>query len=120
MDVADRSLRRMRNAAMFAAFNTWRQQAADAREQARKMKGALTRMINRKLSAAFEKWQAEAAQAKAEGDALKHALMKMIHSKLAAGFSTWRQTAADAKQQENGGYVAGHRVCLLSQRHDGC
>merc|ERR1712178_198620 len=97
---------RMIHAKLAAAMQTWRDVAAELKNQERLMGGAIRRMIMRKLSQAWETWQAKyydtiaALEELARQDAAKRkAMLAWINRQLKMAWNTWREMYLEQKRQ---------------------
>ena len=77
LGLADRCVRRMRNAALYGAWSRWRATASEMRDQRRTMGGALRRMLMQGLCRGWNRWREAARDAKQMDQALKRGVMRL-------------------------------------------
>merc|ERR1719506_1634584 len=85
---------------MAAAISTWRETAADAKQQQAAMRRALAKLVHGKMSAAFVSWRDMATEAKRAAHMSGGAIRRMLNRKLSAAFETWQTRYLSSKSND--------------------
>ncbi len=92
-------LRRLLNARLSSAWNTWRERAAALAANALKLSTASRRIQNRPLSAAWNCWAGHWREARRQKQVASRVLKGWLNVRLNAAWNTWAERAKSKKEK---------------------
>lgn len=103
-----------------AAFRSWRQSAAQARELRSKARLVVARMQHLQLAAAWAAWRAACSRQAAKRQVLHTCVVRLRQGAVARCFATWREAAAQRAQLRSVGERCVLRLCHLALSRAWC